>query len=641
VGKSLHLSKFGGGVALEGSADTQRTDELQLCDSYDIGERGQLVAASDLSNYDTLLNGAFNVGPLYGITVAGTAQARYLLAVGEAYDGVTTLMRVIRYNLPANTQSGLSSGPVRAQGALVTFASFPFIDRLGVQQRPTLICIAPRETEDPRAGNGLYVHHDSGGGLAEDQGPVFDWLGTGSGQYNEATAGTKSKALYPRGIVGYNNHVFYWGFHNLDGVKGDAPNRLGFSNLGNPFKIGNDPGGGGDRDFLDTDAINIGGSGEIIRAGYPWAGKLWIATNKELHYLAGFGRESFLTNGTVGIKKSRNVCGPNCLIEGPDSLLYGVSTEGLWAFDGATVEPIYRRVVDFRGKSFSWWDLIWTDATRGTAYPGRTNQDLVWMMSDPESMQVWVVIPWCNSAAGYGYGTDTVIIKYHTQTGGFSRQVFIGQQLVAGTLVRRESSVPTRRFIIQPIAAPSLSLRVYGMKADAASIPIMPVAKPTVTFGEYAPYGPDGNGVVRRVRLTIAWESAASLPIVFLATLYVDQQSLGQIRVSIQPTAPVAPADEDLWLDTGNTDTNLGNSVAGATIAAAGNYVLKRWKATWAKWLNVATGGGQLLTRATIPIAYQGAPGARILFALPLVSAAGRYQIEGLGLDPATEEEAA
>lgn len=462
---------------------------------------------------------------------------------------------------------------------------------------------------------------------------MFDYLGTGTGQYNEATAGTKSKQFFPRGIVPFNNHIFFWGFDNKDATKGDGPNRLMFSNLGNPFKVGNDPGGGGDRDFLDTDAINIGGSGEIIRAGYPWAGKLWIATNKELHYLAGFGRESFLTNGSVGIRKSRNVCGPNCLIEGPDGLLYGVSTEGLWAFDGEQVDPIYRKLVSFSSKSTNWWDLIWRDSARATAYPGQTNQDLVWMLADPETMQVWVVIPHCSAANGYGFGTDTVIIKYHVQTEGFTRQVLTNQTITAGMLMRRELGSPTKRFVGRSAGA-GTNLAAYASKADATVSPIMPANLPDVVFGEYAPFGVNDSGITRRVWLSLSWETVASLPIVFSITPTIDGESLATNKLSIQVAAPGAPADGDLWLDTSGTDTNLGNATAGAIVPAAADYLLKRWISSWNKWWIVPTGGGELLTRVTVPIAFRAIKGMRLKLRIQCTSATGRYQIEGVGLEP-------
>ena len=41
-------------MVLFGSPDVQRPDELMSADSLEIGPRGQLVAASDLSDYYTL-----------------------------------------------------------------------------------------------------------------------------------------------------------------------------------------------------------------------------------------------------------------------------------------------------------------------------------------------------------------------------------------------------------------------------------------------------------------------------------------------------------------------------------------------------------------------------------------------------------
>lgn len=628
---TLHISNFGGGVALLGSADTERTDELLECDSYDIGERGQLVVASDLSNFADILDAlGQRVFPIYGIALSGTPQTRQALVIGLGDDGTglhpqALLALVIDLATLVVTRIPIAAAGI-ANGFVITAASFPFVDRTGTQQKPLVVCIGGREGKVTKQIP-LKVYS----GTAELVGP--DWLGTGAGQFNEATAGTKAKSLYPRGVGAYNNHLMLWGFDSKDPTAGDGANRLMFSNVGNPLKIGNDPLTAGDRDFADTDAINIGGAGEIIRAALSWQGKYWIATNRELHYLAGFGRESFLTNGTVGIRKSRNVCGPKCLIEGPDGLLYGVSTEGLWGFDGGAVEPLYRRLVDFRGKSFGWWDLIWQDSARGDVYPGTTNQDLVWMLSDPESMQVWVVIPFCDAAAGYGFGGDTVVIKYHTQSGGFTRQVFTGKILTDGFMLRREALAPGRRYIVHSQQA-SNQIKVYRAKADASVSPILPTALPAVTFGEYAPFGPDDAGVTRRIHLTVSWDAAASLPIVLTLTPTIDGEALAAVALSIQNAAPGAPANGDLWLDTSGTDTSIGNATAGALIPASADYLLKRWVASWAKWVPVPLGGGEKGTRVTMPIAFEGKPSDRIKVRVQTVAAAGRYQIEGLGLEP-------
>lgn len=634
MGDTLHISDFGGGVALEGSADVQRIDELMSCDSYDLGERGQLVVASDLSAFATLkgVGGVVTAVRLYGVTGAGTSSKRYLLIVATGEDGFGgTQTILIRYDLPAGTQAALLVHAFNPQGMVPTFATFPFTDRLSRQLRATLVALAGREVDAPAAGGRTVMHYDTGAGYAAVSMTVADYLGTGSGQFNEVTAGTMAVNAIFRGVVAYNNHAFGWGYIGSD-PNGDAPNRLAFSNVGNPTKWGNDPGPAGvDRVFADTDAINIGGSGEIIRCCCVWAGKLWIGTNKELHWLAGFGRESFLTNGSVSIRKSRNVVGPNAMIEGPDGLLYGCSTEGLWGYDGSAVEPLYRRLVDFRGKSLGWWDLIWRDDTRATAYPGQTNQDLVWLMADPDTMQVWVVIPHCDATAGYGFGNDTVVIKYHVQGGGFTRQVFAGQILTHGMLLRREMASPGRRFITMPAGL----LKVYGDKATAAVSPILPTALPDVGFGEYAPFGPDGAGVTRKLYLTISWEAAASLPIVLTLTPTVDGEPLAAMTLSIQAAAPGAPANGDLWLDTSNTDTNIGNSVAGTITPAANDFIFKRWVTSWGKWVQVSAGGGMLGTRATLPIGYRGVPSTRLRIRVQTVSAAGRYQIEGLGLQPA------
>jgi hypothetical protein len=284
-----------------------------------------------------------------------------------------------------------------------------------------------------------------------------------------------------------------------------------FCNQGNPLKWGNDnQGSGAARSYTDSDAIILGDAGEIVRAGLKWNGRLWFGTNRELHYIAGYGRNTFLTDGANPVAKSQNVIGPHTMIEGPDRLLYGVSDQGLWAFDGSTFEPHWRRLVSFDKHSTGWWDLIWTDPSRVVGYPSRTNQDLVWMAVDWDAEQVIVGIPYCDATAGSGYGLDTVLIKFHIRGGGFTRQVFPGVQYTAAGYHRREAQEREVRLLGTGTAG-QVALKRYGYQATPITSPILPTTLPRVKFGPYLPFGPDGDGVLRRAYLTLAWEAVASL----------------------------------------------------------------------------------------------------------------------------------
>jgi hypothetical protein len=528
----------------------------------------------------------------------------------------------------------------------VTFATFPFVGSDNKQKRVTLVCIGARSGQFPSQAAGVYAIVYDPTGATYTVLPIINWdvLGTGPiGEYFAGTGlnGNQSVQMYPRGIIAYNNFAFAWGWdvHDHAGPSNqDGPNRLMFSNVGNPLKWGYDASAAvvpeTNRAFVDSDAFTIGGAGEVIRAACVWAGKLWIGTNAGLHYVEGFGRESFLTNGAIPVRQTRNVIGPHALIEGPDGLLHGVSDEGHWIFDGANVDTPYRRLRDYADKSNGYWDLVWADASQATGFPGKTNQDLVWMLSVPELMQVWIVIPFCSIANGYGQGTDTVIIKYHCATGGYTRQTFAGVTFTHGELYRRDQTGAVQTFLCAPGLA--TNIQRYGFRTGAVS-PVMCAALPDATFGEYAPYGTDGVGISRKVYLTLAWESSSSLPLVFTITPSIDGEAVAAaIVLTIGPTAPGSPADGDCWLDTSGTDTNLGNGTAGVfTPAHAGDYLLKRWVATWAKWTYTSQGGSQG-TRATIPIAFTAQKGTRVKYRVQCTTATGRFQVEGLALEPAS-----
>jgi hypothetical protein len=253
------------------------------------------------------------------------------------------------------------------------------------------------------------------------------------------------------------------------------------------------------------------------------------------------------------------------------------------------------------------------------------------MVSDVENMQVWIVIPYCDATAGYGAGTDTVIIKYHTQTGGFTRQVFTGLKLTSGMFTRREPGSAPQRCV--GVVSGSNPIMRYGYKSTATTAAALPTALPTVTLGEYALYGPDGVGVYKSGELTLRWEAVGSLPLVFTATPTVDGEAGTATTITIKSTAPGSPANGDVWVDTSGTDTNIGNGTAGTLVPAhAADYLVKRWVTGWSKW--VVMGGGQQGTRVTIPIAWIPMRGTRLSLALACTTLTGRYQLEGVGFLP-------
>lgn len=181
--------------------------------------------------------------------------------------------------------------------------------------------------------------------------------------------------------------------------------------------------------------------------------------------------------------------------------------------------------------------------------------------------------------------------------------------------------------------AGTATVRRYGYQATPTTSPIMPAALPRAQVGPYAPFGADGAGTVRRAYLTLAWESAASLPIVFAVTTELDQSQNDSFTLSLQPTAPGAPVDGDLWLDTSGTDTSLGNATAGAALRATGGFLLKTWNAAFAKWMLVP-GAGEAGTRARISLPLTRRNASRATMRAVCTAAAGRFEIEGFGLNP-------
>jgi hypothetical protein len=638
----LQVGSFGGGVVLFGSPDAQKTDELGIADSYEIGPRGQLVCTSDVSGYYTLKDLQAVPAPwsaLHGLGNITAAGIPLIVAIGEAKTAAGTLTyfvavlerdgaaiplpgtRLYAFNIVATHPAG--------HGVYVTIVQFPgtFSDATG-SFNAVLVCVGAREGDFPATQEGLVYllftlgTTDSGFAFAS----FFNCLGIGT-----RAAGTLSGDLRFRGIVSYNNFVFGWGFLAKDVTNGDGPNRVMFSNLGNPMQWGNDNVATiANRAFTDSDAIELGDAGEIIRGALKWNGRLYFGTNSQLHYIAGYGRDSFLTDGANPVAKSYNIVGPYALVEGPDKLMYGVSDQGLWNYDGISFTPLFQKLIDFSGHSIGYWNLMWNDPLLAVGYPGKTNQDLVWTAVDWERFQVLVGIPFCNATLGYGIGNDTVVIKYHPRTGGFTRQVFFGTNYTAASYVRRAGQQRESRIMGTGTAA-KVSLQRYGYQVTPTTSPVLPVQLPVVTFGPYDPFGPDGEGVVQRCYLTLAWESPASLPIKFNVTTTGDASIVNSFALTVGSGTPVGPSVGDIWLDTSQTDLSIGNSTAGTNVPATGGYLTKTYSGS--AWRFVS-GSGENGTRGTIPIPLIRRVATRITVIATCLSAAGRFQCEGLGFDP-------
>lgn len=644
---SLHVPTFGGGIVRLGSPNVQRTDELLEADSLDIGPRGQLVATSDVTDYYALQD--LQAAPaawskLYGLSKLLGVNTAFIVALGEGKDAGGVLRHIVALlersgaaiPLPAGRVFVTSGVAPDGNGQWITTDSSPMGSQPGALIITPgfiycLLCIGAREGSYPRSAPGLWV-------LSYDQ-------NTGTTGFNPISAfgaslgnGATAKQLHFRGIAQYNNHVFGYGFDQGDATNGDAPRRVMFSNQGVALAWGkDDQGGGAGRAFTDSDAIVLGDAGEIIRGALAWNGKLWFGTNTMLHYIAGYGRDTYLADGSNYVAKSHNIVGPHAIIEGPDKLMYGVADQGLWAFDGSTFEPHWRRLVDFHGHSAGFWDLIWTDPTAALGVPGRTNQDFVWLRTDFDREQVIVGIPFCNATLGYGAGNDTVLIKFHTRTGGFTRQVLVGVNYTAASYERRLAQQRETRILGTHTTAQTI--RRFGYQATPVSSPVMPVALPRAKFGPYLPFGPDGEGVLRRAYLTLAWEAIASLPLVFTVAIAADESTTETFTLTVGAVAPVGAAANDMWLDTSQTDANLGNATAGVGgVAALGGYLIKVYRsAAWA----ILPGMGDAGARVRIPMPLARRKAARTTIAVTCTAAAGRFQLEGLGINPGDGEESA
>lgn len=652
----LHVPSFEDGVVLAGSGDAQSATELRVCDNLDIGVRGQLQSAmtaiaflvlKDQQAVPVALARAFGVtGARFGKADAqavcvgmgkkiGGALDRYFFCQMGIETSVAGLSQAQQTWLITDAAGADVVPPVLTFNAInftqdpqITAAPFAFVSGSGasvpnLQQRLLFINLGARYPSlSPRDMPGLYVMYWDGGGYGYWPIAFFDALGTGPlGEFN---TGNKASQLFFRGIAAYNNHLFGFGFDNGATVGGEGPNRLMFSNVGNPLKWGNDnqAAAGANRFFTDSDAVTVGGSGEVITALCSSRGRLWIGTSRGLHYLAGYGRDSFIVDGTTPVAKSMDVVGPNALCEGPDGVLYGVSSKGLWSYRGGAIELIYDKLRMFDDTSPGYFDFL----NAGSVIPGSFVIDRVWLRADKKKQQMWMVIPGVNAAAGSGAGNDTIIIKYHTRTGGFTRQIILGKVWMPG--FDFDTGTTSADHFIIPQYGDAQTTVDYGTGA--------PSSGQIVRFGPYAPFGPDEDGVSRVFFLTCSWPDAGALPIVFTLQPFVDGGSLGVNTITIAAVAPGAPADGDTWLDTSGTDTNIGNATAGALIPATNSFVQKRWKSSWNKWVYVSRGGGQLGTRATIPIPFTPLPGVRVEFVLTIASTE-RVQIEGIAIDKGGE----
>lgn len=650
---TLHVPSFGGGVVLTGAAGQRRIDELLVADGLDIGPRGALICTADRSDYVRFVDDtAVPWSAIHAVlSLAGVNFAR-LVAIGEGNAGTPTYIMNVFDRVgdaspipwaPDGTafqefSAPFAAVPLVAEGIVVTAATFPgvFNVDVGAGTVPVnvfMVNLGAREGFAPRTAPGLYAVIVFPPAITPAPYAVglFEALGTGLFSADFPT-GTQAQQLFPRGVIAYNNHVFVWGFDAADATTGDGPNRVMFSNLGLPLKYGNDNQGavGTDRAFTDTDAITLGDAGEIIRGAIKWAGRLWFGTNQQLHYIAGYGRDSFLTDGATPVAKAFNIVGAHGLIEGPDRKLYGMSDQGLWGTaDGENYVPHFQKLVDFDGRSVGYWDCIWTDETRPPdPVPGITNQDLVWMANDWDRRQVVIGIPWCDAIAGYGYGLDTVVIKFHVDTGGFTRQVFLERQLTAAAYLRREGQQPAVRLLAEwPDRA-----SYYGFSASPTTSPAVPSRLPLASFGPYAPFGPDGRGSLKRLYLTVAWETAASLPLTFHITTTVDQATSDDFLLTLANAAPAGPASGDLWLDTSLVNNNLGNSLAGTITPAFPAALLNQWTGTaWRQLTGVGSNG----QRAVIRLPLLPRNGTWWTATADCTAAAGRFQLEALGEKPA------
>ena len=118
------------------------------------------------------------------------------------------------------------------------------------------------------------------------------------------------------------------------------------------------------------------------------------------------------------------------------------------------------------------------------------------MAIDYDRQQVVVGIPFCNAMTGSGprqrHGADQV-----PRADGrlHAADFFPGVNLTCAAYLRQEGQQPAVKWTGQPL--PGTTIRRYGYQGTPSASPMMPRQLPLLTFGPYAPFGPDGEGVVR------------------------------------------------------------------------------------------------------------------------------------------------
>ena len=270
-----------------------------------------------------------------------------------------------------------------------------------------------------------------------------------------------------------------------------------------------------------------------------------------------------------------------------------------------------------------------------SVYPGKTNKDLVWMVNDYRRDQILIGIPYCNATTGAGQGNDTVIIKYQLpndedRSGGFTRQVCPGVIYTAATYLRAYGQGPESRFLANGTTA---QIGRYAYDEDGSAI--MPSVLPTWEVGPYAPFGPDGVGVVRRLYFVLSWIFGITFPLVFRITIQIDDVTSDQITLNIGYFPLTGASEGDLWLDISQTNRSTGNATAGTGIAATGGYLLNTFHdGAW----QLVPGHGGKGQRITIQIPVTRRPGTRYTVAFAALAATARFEMEGVGFDAGSGE---
>jgi hypothetical protein len=136
VPETLDVVGFSGGVVLSASAEGLNSDELQLADGADIGDRGQLISAgveSVYTNIDVAGGAANPLNPIYGIFAAIWAADVQCVVAGAQNGGGGHVFA--RFD-PASEGASVPGAKIDAtfaislinpHGHIATFASFPYV----------------------------------------------------------------------------------------------------------------------------------------------------------------------------------------------------------------------------------------------------------------------------------------------------------------------------------------------------------------------------------------------------------------------------------------------------------------------------------------------------------------------------------